>query len=155
MRTCDSGRPLLRCVRPPSSQALVSLLMRFRVQNSEAILPMCPMQYHVRVNNACMDFTETLAKSDCVRPQRHPQENHVTLSTRCAHAETRGERKQLLRQCFRTRFKHHVPLRSVLCPEETDATKKNAFLIWRAICCKCATAPRDFTINDVPQCISA
>ena len=49
------------------------------------------MQYHVLVNNACMELTETLAKSDCARPRRNPQENHVTPSTRCAHAETRGE----------------------------------------------------------------
>ena len=27
------------------------------------------MQHHVRVNNACRELTETLAKSDCVRPE--------------------------------------------------------------------------------------
>ena len=113
------------------------------------------MQYHVLVNNACMELTETLAKSDCAGPRRNPQENHVTPSTRCAHAETRGERMQKLRQCVRTRFKHHVPLRSVLCFEDTDATKKTAFLTRRALCCECATASRACTINHVPQRISA
>ena len=62
---------------------------------------------------------------------------------------------ELLWQCFRIRFEVKLPLKRVLCLEDTEATTKTALLTFRRLCCAYATASRDFIMNGLPQCNSA